>query len=155
MIYELFLVRERHFSPEYGVLSRETGIFSQDTATMSRHVGEPSVSFEVVCVWMRCVGAAAVSFRWLIRPFAPLSLAGQCTPCREGTGWMRKIMDRLVTGDAEIKEIDMLEELSMQIEGHTICALGDAAAWPVQGLIRAFRPEIEMRIMKKQQGKLV
>ena len=54
--------------------------------------------------------------------------------CREGTGWMRKIMDRLVTGDAEIKEIDMLEELSYQIEGHTICALGDAAAWPIQGL---------------------
>ena len=49
---------------------------------------------------------------------------GQCTPCREGTGWMRKVMDRLVTGDAEIKEIDMLEELSYQIEGHTICALG-------------------------------
>jgi len=80
---------------------------------------------------------------------------GQCTPCREGTGWMRKIMDRLVTGDAEIKEIDMLEELSYQIEGHTICALGDAAAWPVQGLIRAFRPEIELRIMKKQKGKLI
>ena len=75
---------------------------------------------------------------------------GQCTPCREGTGWMRKIMDRLVTGEAEVKEIDMLEELSYQIEGHTICALGDAAAWPVQGLIRAFRPEIEMRIMKRQ-----
>ena len=64
---------------------------------------------------------------------------------------MRKIMDRLVTGDAEIKEIDMLEELSYQIEGHTICALGDAAAWPVQGLIRAFRPEIEMRIMKRRK----
>merc|ERR1719267_37906 len=79
---------------------------------------------------------------------------GQCTPCREGTGWMRKIMDRLVTGDAELKEIDMLEELSYQIEGHTICALGDAAAWPVQGLIRAFRPEIEMRIIKRQQGRL-
>merc|ERR1719409_1380872 len=79
---------------------------------------------------------------------------GQCTPCREGTGWMRKIMDRLVTGEAELKEIDMLEELSYQIEGHTICALGDAAAWPVQGLIRAFRPEIEMRIIKKQQGRL-
>ena len=75
---------------------------------------------------------------------------GQCTPCREGTGWMRKIMDRLVTGEAEVKEIDMLEELSYQIEGHTICALGDAAAWPVQGLIRAFRPEIEMRIMKRK-----
>ena len=65
---------------------------------------------------------------------------------------MRKIMDRLVTGEAEVKEIDMLEELSYQIEGHTICALGDAAAWPVQGLIRAFRPEIEMRIMKRQQS---
>tara|TARA_B110001452_G_scaffold38972_1_gene29818 strand:- start:242 stop:1243 length:1002 start_codon:yes stop_codon:yes gene_type:complete len=78
---------------------------------------------------------------------------GQCTPCREGTGWMRKIMDRLVTGDAELKEIDMLEELSYQIEGHTICALGDAAAWPVQGLIRAFRPEIELRIMKNKQSK--
>jgi len=80
---------------------------------------------------------------------------GQCTPCREGTGWMRKIMDRLVTGDAEVKEIDMLMELSYQIEGHTICALGDAAAWPVQGLIRAFRPELEFRIMKRQQGKFV
>jgi len=79
---------------------------------------------------------------------------GQCTPCREGTGWMRKIMDRLVTGEAEIKEIDMLEELSYQIEGHTICALGDAAAWPVQGLIRAFRPEIEARIMKQKRGTL-
>merc|ERR1719215_1927430 len=65
---------------------------------------------------------------------------------------MRKIMDRLVTGDAEIKEIDKVEELSYQIEGHTICALGDAAAWPVQGLIRAFRPEIELRIMKKQRA---
>merc|ERR1719502_2303750 len=78
---------------------------------------------------------------------------GQCTPCREGTSWMRKIMDRLVTGDAELKEIDMLEELSYQIEGHTICALGDAAAWPVQGLIRAFRPEIELRIMKAKESK--
>ena len=67
---------------------------------------------------------------------------------------MRKIMDRLVTGEAEVKEIDMLEELSYQIEGHTICALGDAAAWPVQGLIRAFRPEIEMRIYDKQKGKV-
>ena len=62
---------------------------------------------------------------------------------------------RLVTGDAELKEIDMLEELSYQIEGHTICALGDAAAWPVQGLIRAFRPELELRIMRKQQGKSI
>ena len=71
---------------------------------------------------------------------------GQCTPCREGTGWMWRVMERLVTGDAGIKEIDLLLEVSHEIEGHTICALGDAAAWPVQGLIRHFRPELERRI---------
>lgn len=71
---------------------------------------------------------------------------GQCTPCREGTGWMYRIMERLVRGDAEISEIDELLELSYQIEGHTICALGDAAAWPIQGLMRHFRPVVEERI---------
>lgn len=71
---------------------------------------------------------------------------GQCTPCREGTGWMMRVLNRMVEGNARIEEIDMLEEVSRQIEGHTICALGDAAAWPVQGLIRHFRPEIEARI---------
>jgi NADH-quinone oxidoreductase subunit F len=71
---------------------------------------------------------------------------GQCTPCREGTGWMWRMMERLVKGQAEISDIDKLEEISKQIEGHTICALGDAAAWPVQGLIRHFRPELEERI---------
>jgi len=71
---------------------------------------------------------------------------GQCTPCREGTGWMVDMLERMKLGNADFAEIDMLEELSYQIEGHTICALGDAAAWPVQGLIRQFRPEIEDRI---------
>ncbi|CAH7666530.1 hypothetical protein PPACK8108_LOCUS884 [Phakopsora pachyrhizi] len=71
---------------------------------------------------------------------------GQCTPCREGTAWMEKIMDRLVVGRAHKREIDMLWELTRQIENHTICALGDAAAWPVQGLLRKFKPEIEARI---------
>jgi len=71
---------------------------------------------------------------------------GQCTPCREGSPWLSALMDRMVTGNAKIDEIDQLEELSYQIEGHTICALGDAAAWPVQGLIRHFRPEMEARI---------
>jgi NADH-quinone oxidoreductase subunit F len=71
---------------------------------------------------------------------------GQCTPCREGTGWMSRVMNRLVAGNAEIEEIDMLEEVTRQVEGHTICALGDAAAWPIQGLIRSFRPELERRI---------
>jgi NADH dehydrogenase (ubiquinone) flavoprotein 1 len=82
---------------------------------------------------------------------------GQCTPCREGAPWLSHIMDRMVTGNAKIDEIDQLEELTYQIEGHTICALGDAAAWPVQGLIRHFRPEMEARIKayhaKMQQPK--
>ncbi|GER08398.1 NADH-quinone oxidoreductase subunit F [Iodidimonas muriae] len=71
---------------------------------------------------------------------------GQCTPCREGTGWMWRVMERLAVGQAEKEEIDMLLDVTKQVEGHTICALGDAAAWPIQGLIRHFRPEIERRI---------
>ncbi|MBK8157399.1 MAG: NADH-quinone oxidoreductase subunit NuoF [Rhodospirillaceae bacterium] len=71
---------------------------------------------------------------------------GQCTPCREGTGWMFRIMTRFVKGDADPSEIDMLLEISKQIEGHTICALGDAAAWPIQGLMRHFRPVVEQRM---------
>ena len=75
---------------------------------------------------------------------------GQCTPCREGTGWMARVMDRLVDGRAEVEEIDLLEEVTKQVEGHTICALGDAAAWPIQGLLRHFRPEIEHRIVQRK-----
>jgi len=71
---------------------------------------------------------------------------GQCTPCREGTGWLYAMMDRLVRGESETLEVNMLDQITRLIEGHTICALGDAAAWPVQGLIRHFRPEIENRI---------
>ena len=71
---------------------------------------------------------------------------GQCTPCREGTGWMWRVLERMAAGQAQVKEIDMLLQVTKQIEGHTICALGDAAAWPVQGLIRHFRPLIEARL---------
>ena len=71
---------------------------------------------------------------------------GQCTPCREGTGWMWRTMMRLVRGEAKKSEIDDLLDVTHQIEGHTICALGDAAAWPIQGLIRHFRGEIEARL---------
>jgi NADH-quinone oxidoreductase subunit F len=78
---------------------------------------------------------------------------GQCTPCREGTGWMYRMMRRMVKGDAELSEIDLLLEVTKQIEGHTICALGDAAAWPVQGLFRHFRPEVERRI-RDYRGRL-
>jgi NADH-quinone oxidoreductase subunit F len=91
----------------------------------------------------------------IVRAIARLSYfykhesCGQCTPCREGTGWMWRVMERLRTGDADIGEIDMLQNVTKQIEGHTICALGDAAAWPIQGLIKHFRPEIERRIHEK------
>jgi NADH-quinone oxidoreductase subunit F len=71
---------------------------------------------------------------------------GQCTPCREGTGWMYRIMQRMVTGNARSDEIDMLLQVTKQIDGRSICALGDAAAWPVQALIRHFRDEMEERI---------
>ncbi|ODT87977.1 NADH-quinone oxidoreductase subunit NuoF [Phenylobacterium sp. SCN 70-31] len=71
---------------------------------------------------------------------------GQCTPCREGTGWMWRVMERMVTGEAEMSEIDMLLDVASQVEGHTICGLGDAAAWPIQGLFRHFRHEVEDRI---------
>ncbi|WP_022699589.1 NADH-quinone oxidoreductase subunit NuoF [Oceanicaulis alexandrii] len=80
---------------------------------------------------------------------------GQCTPCREGTGWMWRVLDRMSRGEAETSEIDDLLDVAGQVEGHTICALGDAAAWPVQGLIRHFRSEIEDRINNYRAGKPV
>jgi NADH-quinone oxidoreductase subunit F len=88
----------------------------------------------------------------IVRAIARLSYfykhesCGQCTPCREGTGWMWRVMDRMARGQAQKREIDMLLDVTKQVEGHTICALGDAAAWPVQGLIRHFRHVIEERI---------
>ena len=80
---------------------------------------------------------------------------GQCTPCREGTGWMWRVLERMARGESSIEEIDMLLDVAGQVEGHTICALGDAAAWPVQGLIRHFRGEIEERINNYRAGKPV
>jgi NADH-quinone oxidoreductase subunit F len=77
---------------------------------------------------------------------------GQCSPCREGTGWMYRIMERMVRGNARIEEIDELIDVTKQVEGHTICALGDAAAWPIQGLVRHFRPLMEERIATYQKG---
>jgi NADH-quinone oxidoreductase subunit F len=71
---------------------------------------------------------------------------GQCTPCREGMGWIWRVLTRMADGRAQKREIDMLFDVTKQIEGHTICAFGDGAAWPVQGLLRHFRPEIERRI---------
>jgi len=83
---------------------------------------------------------------WRLSAFYKHESCGQCTPCREGTGWMMRVLDRMVEGRAQKREIDMLFEVTKQVEGHTICALGDAAAWPIQGLIRNFRDVIEDRI---------
>ena len=90
---------------------------------------------------------------WRLSKFYKHESCGQCTPCREGTGWMMRVMDRLVHGDAAFEEIDMLHDVTKQVEGHTICALGDAAAWPIQGLIRHFRGEIEDRIKSRRQSR--
>ncbi len=79
---------------------------------------------------------------------------GQCTPCREGTGWMMRVMNRMVQGRAELDEIDTLQQVTKQVEGHTICALGDAAAWPIQGLIRHFRPLMEERIAAYKHSRM-
>lgn len=76
---------------------------------------------------------------------------GQCTPCREGVDWMAKILNRWKNGKAEVEEIDALWEISKQIEGHTICALADGAAWPAQGLIRHFRPHLEEKFSKHEE----
>ena len=78
---------------------------------------------------------------------------GQCTPCREGTGWMWRVLERMARGEAEHSEIETLLDVTYQVEGHTICALGDAAAWPIQGLIRHFRGEIEERINQYRSTK--
>ena len=71
---------------------------------------------------------------------------GQCTPCREGTGWLLRLMKKLAAYQGSERDLDTLSDVARQIENHTICALGDAAAWPIQGMLRHFRPEIEKRL---------
>lgn len=115
---------------------------------------ENKSSFGTGCMIVMDQNTDVIKAIWRLSKFFKHESCGQCTPCREGTGWMMRVMDRLVTGDAEIEEIDMLLDVSKQIEGHTICALGDAAAWPIQGLIRHFRDEIEDRIKHKRTGRV-
>ena len=73
---------------------------------------------------------------------------GQCTPCREGCGWMEKILKRFLAGEGMLQDIDLLLDVANNIEGNTICELGDAAAWPVQSVIKKFRGEFEQRVKK-------
>ena len=74
---------------------------------------------------------------------------GQCTPCREGTGWMYRLLSRVLAGEAERKDLDLLLDVAGHIEGHTICAFGDASAWPVQSFLRHFMPEFEYMIQHR------
>jgi len=74
---------------------------------------------------------------------------GQCTPCREGTGWMYRVIKRIEEGQGRMEDLELLESASKQIEGHTICAFGDAAAWPVQSFVQHFRDEFEYHITHK------
>ena len=111
-------------------------------------------SFGTACAIVIDQQTDVIKAVWRLSKFFKHESCGQCTPCREGTGWMMRVMDRLVTGDAEPHEIDMLLDVTKQVEGHTICALGDAAAWPIQGLIRHFRNEIEDRIKAKKTGRV-
>ena len=77
---------------------------------------------------------------------------GQCTPCREGVPWMWRLLERMARGEAEKHEIDKLWDVTKQIEGHTICAFGEGASWPVQGFLRNFRAVIEQRIDQRAAG---
>jgi NADH-quinone oxidoreductase subunit F len=81
-----------------------------------------------------------------ISRFYKAESCGQCTPCREGTGWMNRVVRRILAGEGRMEDLDMLVGIANQIEGHTICALGDAAAWPVQSFVKHFRHEFEYMI---------
>ena len=115
---------------------------------------ENKSSFGTGCMIVMDQSVDVVKAVWRLSKFFKHESCGQCTPCREGTGWMMRVMDRLVKGEAELEEIDMLFDVTKQVEGHTICALGDAAAWPIQGLIRNFRDEIEDRIKAQKAGRI-
>ncbi len=111
-------------------------------------------SFGTACMIVMDQSTDVIKAIWRLSKFFKHESCGQCTPCREGTGWMWRVMERLRTGDADVGEIDMLFNVTKQVEGHTICALGDAAAWPIQGLIRHYREEIEDRIKARKTGRM-
>ena len=85
---------------------------------------------------------------WNFTRFYHHESCGQCSPCREGTGWMEKILHKFIEGHAEMKDIDLLWDIQGKIEGKTICPLGEAAAWPVAAAIRHFRSEFEEYVRK-------
>jgi len=157
---------ERHCGGVRGGWDNLLGIIpgGSSVPVLPKHICEDVLmDFDALVAQQSGLGTAAVivmdKSTDIVKAIARLSefyvheSCGQCTPCREGTTWLLKVMDRFVEGNARPEEIDSLWELSKQIEGHTICALGDAAAWPVQGLIRHFRPELEDRMQKFHENR--
>ena len=89
---------------------------------------------------------------WNFARFYAHESCGQCSPCREGTGWMEKVLHRLEHGQGNLRDIDLLAEINKKIEGNTICPLGDAAAWPVAAAIRHFRDEFEWHVNEREES---
>jgi len=89
---------------------------------------------------------------WNFARFYAHESCGQCSPCREGTGWMEKVLNRLEHGQGNLRDIELLEEINKKIEGNTICPLGDAAAWPVAAAIRHFREEFEWHVSHREES---
>jgi len=150
---------ERHAGGIIGGWDNLLGVIpgGSSTPVIPKHVCEEAImDFDGLVAVQTSLGTAALIVMNkqtdIIKAIARLmefykhESCGQCTPCREGVGWMYKILTRFVAGDAHPDEIDALWEVSKQVEGHTICALGDGAAWPAQGLIRHFRPVLEERM---------
>ncbi len=120
----------------------ENAIMDEDSLSkMGTHIGTAGVM-----VMDEDTDIVAVTKR--IAHFYHHESCGQCTPCREGCGWMEKILARIIKGDATSKDLDLLVSVANNIEGNTICALGDAAAWPVRGFVTKFRADFEARVRK-------
>ena len=117
---------------------------------MCREAGEQRSGLGTAAVIVMDQSTDIIKAIWRLSKFYKHESCGQCTPCREGTGWMWRVMERLERGDAEKEEIDMLLDVTKQVEGHTICALGDAAAMPVTGFIKHFRDEFQYHIDNKR-----
>lgn len=90
---------------------------------------------------------------WRIAYFYMEESCGQCTPCREGTGWMTRMLRRILDGQGEVGDLEKLVDVAGKIEGHTICGLGDAAAWPIQSYVAKYRDEFEHYIKHKKAMK--
>jgi NADH-quinone oxidoreductase subunit F len=89
---------------------------------------------------------------WNFSRFYHHESCGQCSPCREGTGWLEKVLHRLEHGHGSMHDIDLLVSVAKQIEGNTICPLGEAAAWPVAAAVRHFRHEFEWHVTNPKEA---